>query len=75
MARAPQIRGGEYTLLYGPEGQEQKLFAYPTLPKARENAKTLLDSGMATRAVIVRPSGLMDEPDYREVIERPEEGA
>ncbi len=70
MARGPQIRGGEYTLLTGPEGREQKLFAYPTLGKARENAETLLESGLATRAVIVRPSGLVDEPDYREVIER-----
>lgn len=68
--RAPQIRGGEYTLLYGAEGEEKKFFAYSTLPKARANARTLLDGGLATRAVIVRPSGLVDVPDYREVIEK-----
>lgn len=68
--RAPQIRGGEYTLLYGAEGEERKLFAYPTLPKARANARTLLAGGFATRAVIVRPSGQVDVPDFREVIEK-----
>lgn len=67
----PQIRGGEYTLLYGPEGEEKKMLAYPTLPKARASAKTLLDGGFATRAVIVRPSGTLDDPGFREVIEGP----
>jgi len=70
MARAPQIRGGEYTLLYGPEGGEQKLFAYPTLTKARAAAQTLFEGGFATRAVIVKPSGLVDVPDFREVLEK-----
>ena len=45
MARAPRINGGEYTLLIGPEGAELKLFAYPTLQKARANARVALDGG------------------------------
>ena len=68
MARGPQIRGGEYTLLIGPEGEERKLFAYPTLPKARENARVAIDGGFAERVVIVKPSGQVDVPDFREVI-------
>lgn len=68
--RGPQIRGGEYTVLYGADGLERKLSAYPTLAKARENARRLLDGEMATRALIVRRSGLVDVPDYREVIQR-----
>lgn len=69
MARKPHIRGGEYTLLVGEEGQEQKLFAYPTLPKARTARKVLFDGGLARRAVIIRPSGSLDEPDFVEVAE------
>lgn len=69
MARGPKINGGEYTLLIGAEGEEKKLFAYPTLPKARKNARVALDGGFATRVVIVRPSGQVDVPDFREVIE------
>lgn len=69
MPRAPQIRGGEYALLIGPEGQEKKLFAYATLPKARQNAHVALNGGLAKRVVIVRPSGQVDVPDFREVHE------
>jgi len=67
MGRAA-IRGGEYTLLRGEDGAEEKVFAYPTLPKARAAARVLLGGGFATRAVIVKPSGLDDVPDFREVM-------
>lgn len=69
MPRGPRIQGGEYTLLIGAEGQEKKLNAYPTLPKARANARLALGGGYATRVVIVRPSGAIDVADFREVIE------
>ena len=67
MPRKPQIRGGEYSLLRGPEGAEEKVFAYPTVERARAAATTMLEGGLASRAVIVRPSGLAGVPDFREV--------
>ena len=68
-ARRPKVNGGECTLLARPDGQEKKVVAYPTLPKARKNARFAIDEGLVNRVVFVRPSGGLDEPDFREVIE------
>jgi hypothetical protein len=62
-----RLNGGEYTVLVGDDGQESKFMGYPTVERARTVAAQLLDSKMATRVVIARPSGLVDTPDFWEV--------
>lgn len=64
-----RINGGEYTVLIGEEGAERKLFAYKTVGAARAAVKVGFDGGLFARAVIVKPSGLVDVPDFREVHE------
>jgi hypothetical protein len=60
------LNGGEYTVLCGEPGAEKKLSGYPTVAGARAAVKIGFDNQLFSRAVIVRPAGTLDEPEFRE---------